>query len=189
MAKQLCRLRLDVPQHYQLRVDNACGPYVILMVADFLYQKGRGRNLYAGEWSKVLKTTMQNDLTRRDGTSYEDLVKALKDLQLSVSKIKSKNDDLRCEAIREVLRRDNPIIVGCKIPYGGKLHKHYAILVRMGDEHFYFRDPFPYTRIKNGSLKKVLRKTFLKKNPGPRDTAWGRHRWAVDVSFSKTGHK
>ena len=84
MKKSLIWLRRDVPQRYQLREDNACGPYVILMIADYLYMREKSRMLFAEEWSRVLKITMRNDLLRGGGTSYKDLVRALEELRFDV---------------------------------------------------------------------------------------------------------
>ena len=176
-------LSRHVPEYLQMSQDNSCGPRSVLMVADS-FELERGRKLYASEWSRVLEITMRNDLMREMGTSKRDLVRALKAIGLRTRILPGgPNGEKKCRALKRALAQDHPVIVFCRIPYRGKQYRHYAVVVKVDEDYFYLRDPFPRPGKNCDGFFEVPREEFLKKRWSIRDTVWGLKRWAVEVSF------
>jgi hypothetical protein len=176
------------PLYQQLPSDNSCGPMVILMIADY-FEKERGHKLYAYEWSRVLKTTMRNDLTRISGTRREKLIRALNLVGLRFRKIHIRGDERDRDALRKALHDNRPVIVGCKIPYEGQPARHYAVLVKMEDETLHFADPFPHEDTRQGNLRPVRWDVFKRKRWSDGLTVWGRDRWGIEAYPSSHGNR
>jgi hypothetical protein len=171
------------PVYKQLLNDNSCGPRCILMVADY-FEKVRGRKLFAHEWSRVLEVTMENDLVRDRGTSWEDMVFGLSEIGLSCRRIRGATPEAARKAMARALGRNHPVIVSCLISYRGKPVRHYAVLVAMDGEFLYFADPFPHKDCPAGSLRPVPWSEFLAGQWSKGVTVWGKGHWAVEVSFT-----
>ncbi len=170
------------PLYEQLPTDTSCGPRCILMVADY-FERERGRKLYAQEWSRVLEVTMENDLARDRGTSWEDMVFGLSEIGLRCGRIRGATPETARQAMARALGRDHPVIVSCLIPYRGKPVRHYAVLIAMDDEFLHFADPFPHKDCPAGSLRSVPWSEFLAGQWSKGGTVWGKGHWAVEVAY------
>lgn len=152
------------------------------MVADY-FERERGRKLYAHEWSRVLEVTMENDLARNRGTSWEDMVLGLSEIGLSCRCIRGATPEASRKMLARSLERNHPAIVSCLIPYCGKPVRHYAVLVAMDDELLHFSDPFPHKDTPAHSLRPVPWSEFQASRWSKGATVWGRERWAVEVTY------
>jgi len=169
------------PIYKQLPSDNSCGPQVILMVADY-FEIERGRKLFAWEWSRILEMTMRNDLTRDEGTTRRDLVRALRKAGLQSRKFISSGTDEDRDVLCSVLQEDRPVIVACQIPFKGKPAMHYAVLVAMDDMNLHFADPFPHQDTPKGGLRAIRWEEFKIGRWAKGLTVWGEDRWAINLS-------
>jgi hypothetical protein len=85
-------------------------------------------------------------------------------------------------ALRRAIKRDQPVIVSCLIPYSGRPARHYAVVVGIDKKCLYFADPFPHKDTRENAIRVLPWETFKSLRWLKGATVWGPNRWAVELS-------
>lgn len=165
------RLKGEVPKYNQSKEDYACGPICIGIVIDYLRQDKKHK-LNFDEALKIILLTMNGNITRKNGTSKKAMKYAIRKMGYNCKEI-SGDKEARLSQLREAIKKDNPVILGCRKKIGKTLYKHYIVLTGINSKYLYIHDPYPQKW-----KSKVMIDEFTKR---ANNLCWETEMWGIEV--------
>lgn len=168
------RLKGEVPAYDQSEEDYACGPTCISIVMDYL-RRDKKHRLNFQEAMKIIILTMNGNILKLSGTSKEAMKYTIRKMGYSYREI-SGSREARLSQLKEAIKKDNPVILGCRKQIAKTRFNHYVVLTGLDDRYLYIHDTYPSKR-KN----KIIIDEFTKRG---KDLCWGTKMWGIEV-FSR----